>query len=207
MHIAEGVLSAPVLITGAAVAAAGVAAGLRHLSEERLMLAGLLGAAFFVASLVHVPVGLGSAHLIMNGILGVFLGWAAFPVLFVALLLQAVIFQFGGLTILGVNTATMGLGAVLAGMLYRRMVKKDSDNRRVALAGFLCGFCAVLFAGVFTALALAGTNQGFEAAALAIFVANIPIMVVEGFVTSALVLYTKRVKPEIFRLTEVQSEK
>ena len=55
-----------------------------------------------------------SAHLILNGLLGVVLGWAAFPVIFVALLLQAVLFQFGGFTVLGVNTATMGLGALAA---------------------------------------------------------------------------------------------
>ncbi|MFP4388984.1 MAG: energy-coupling factor ABC transporter permease, partial [Desulfococcaceae bacterium] len=51
MHISEGVLSAPVLIAGAAVAAAGVAAGLRQLDEERIPRAALLSAAFFVASL------------------------------------------------------------------------------------------------------------------------------------------------------------
>ena len=114
MHIAEGVLSAPVLITGAVVAAAGVAYGLKKIPANHFMLAGLLGAAFFVASLIHVPIGFSSAHLILNGLLGVVLGWAAFPVIFVALLLQAVLFQFGGFTVLGVNTATMGLGALAA---------------------------------------------------------------------------------------------
>lgn len=79
MHIAEGVLSAPVLITGAVVAAAGVAYGLKKIPANHFMLAGLLGAAFFVASLIHVPIGFSSAHLILNGLLGVVLGWAAFP--------------------------------------------------------------------------------------------------------------------------------
>lgn len=46
MHIAEGVLSAPVLIAGAAAAAAGIAVGLKRLDESRLMTAGLVGAAF-----------------------------------------------------------------------------------------------------------------------------------------------------------------
>ena len=62
MHIAEGVLSAPVLIAGAAVAAAGIAVGLKRLDESRLMTAGLVGAAFFIASLIHVPIGVSSAH-------------------------------------------------------------------------------------------------------------------------------------------------
>ena len=62
MHIAEGVLSAPVLIAGAAAAAVGVAYGLRKIQSDHLMLAGFLGAVFFVASLIHVPVGFSSEH-------------------------------------------------------------------------------------------------------------------------------------------------
>ena len=38
MHIAEGVLSAPVLITGAVVAAAGVAYGLKKIQANHFML-------------------------------------------------------------------------------------------------------------------------------------------------------------------------
>ena len=111
MHIAEGVLSAPVLITGAVVAAGAVAYGLKKLDPRQVMMAAILGAAFFVASLIHIPVGPSSVHLLLNGLLGVLLGWSAVPVIFVGLLLQAIVYGFGGLTVLGVNTATMGLGA------------------------------------------------------------------------------------------------
>ena len=168
MHIAEGVLSAPVLITGAVVAAAGVAYGLKKIQANHFMLAGLLGAAFFVASLIHVPIGFSSAHLILNGFLGVVLGWAAFPVIFVALLLQAVLFQFGGFTVLGVNTATMGLGALAAYGIFYAIAGK-SANKRLKLAGFCGGFSAVLISGILTALALAFTNEGFVTAAWLIF--------------------------------------
>ena len=54
MHIAEGVLSAPVLITGAVVAAAGVAYGLKKIQANHFMLAGLLGAA--CRSVFPVPI-------------------------------------------------------------------------------------------------------------------------------------------------------
>ena len=52
MHIAEGVLSAPVLITGAAAAAAGIVVGLKRLDESRLMTAGLVGAASACQALI-----------------------------------------------------------------------------------------------------------------------------------------------------------
>ena len=96
MHISEGVLSAPVLAGGAAFAVAATAVGLKKLTSDRIPQAGVLSAAFFVASLVHVPIGPSSMHLILNGIVGLLLGWAAFPVIAVALVLQAVLFQFGG---------------------------------------------------------------------------------------------------------------
>ena len=79
MHISEGVLSGPVLLSGAALAAAGTAIGLKKLNYDRIAQAGILSAAFFVAALVHVPIGPSSAHLILNGLVGLLLGWAAFP--------------------------------------------------------------------------------------------------------------------------------
>ena len=78
MHIAEGVLSPAVLATGYALTAAGTALGLKKLDSDRLMTVAILAAVFFVGSLIHVPIGLTSAHLILNGLLGVLLGWAAF---------------------------------------------------------------------------------------------------------------------------------
>ena len=93
MHISEGVLSPAVLGAGAALAVAGLAMGLRKLDYDRLMTVAILAATFFVGSLIHVPIGPSSAHLILNGLVGILLGWAAFPAIFVALLLQAVLFH------------------------------------------------------------------------------------------------------------------
>jgi ABC-type Co2+ transport system permease subunit len=57
MHISEGILSPAVLIGGAAFAAAGVAIGLKNLEQKEIPTVGILSAAFFVASLIHVPAG------------------------------------------------------------------------------------------------------------------------------------------------------
>ncbi len=198
MHIAEGVLSAPVLLAGAAVAAAGVVWGLRKLPTDKLMLAGLLGAAFFIASLIHVPVGLSSAHLILNGLIGVLLGPACFPVIFAALILQAVLFQFGGFTVLGVNTATMGLGALSAWYIFRCVY--DGGGRSalmLKIASFAAGFCSVLVSGLLTACALGLSSEGFVYAAWALFLSNLPVMVAEGFITLFVMLYIRRSHSEM----------
>ena len=94
-HIPDGVLSAPVLITGAVVTVGALAVALRRLDYERIPQAAVLSAAFFVASLVSVPVGPSSVHLLLNGLMGLVLGWAAVPAILVALVLQAVFFGFG----------------------------------------------------------------------------------------------------------------
>ncbi|NJO54348.1 MAG: cobalt transporter CbiM, partial [Bacteroidales bacterium] len=119
MHIVDGALSVPVIVTGTALAVAGIGIGLRQMPTDRIPAAGVLSATFFVASLIHVPIGPSSVHLILNGLAGLVLGWAAFPALFVGLLLQAVFFGFGGLTVLGVNTLNIALPAVIVFYLCR----------------------------------------------------------------------------------------
>ncbi len=67
MHISEGILTAPVLAGGAALTIAGTAIGLEKLDYDRIMTVSLLSATFFVASLIHVPIGPGSVHLLLGG--------------------------------------------------------------------------------------------------------------------------------------------
>ena len=96
-HIPDGVLSAPVLIGGAALAVAGLALGLRSLDERDIPKTAILAAVFFTASLVAIPIGPSSIHLLLSGLMGLVLGTRAIPAVFVGLLLQAVLFGFGGL--------------------------------------------------------------------------------------------------------------
>jgi cobalt/nickel transport system permease protein len=193
VHISEGVLSAPVLVSGGVLAAAGTAIGLKKIDYDHLARVGILSATFFVASLVHVPIGPSSVHLIMNGIVGLLLGWAAFPAILVALLLQGVFFQFGGITTLGVNTIIMALPAVICYYLFAPLLHKE--RKYLLLAGFGCGFCAVLFGGVIVGLALMFTEENFLKVAMLVVTAHIPVMIIEGIVTAFCVTFLKKVQP------------
>ena len=197
MHISEGVLSAPVLAGGAAFAVAGLAVSLKKLAWEHIMGVGVLSAAFFVASLIHVPLGPGSVHLIMNGLLGAVLGWPAFAAITVALFLQALLFQFGGLTSLGVNACIMAWPAVACGLAFRRFFAVP--KMRTA-AAFACGALSVLLAGLLCALALALSGDAFLTVAWAIFLAHVPIMALEGLLTALVVGYLAKVMPELLAL-------
>lgn len=199
MHISEGVLSAPVLVAGAVLSAAGVAIGLKKMRYERIPQVAVLSSAFFVASLIHVPVGPSAAHLVLNGLLGILLGWMAFPSILVALALQALLFQFGGFTVLGVNTMIMASPAVVVYLLFSRFVK---GNNLVVVggAGFLAGAAGIAIGAILIAVALISTGDSFLAVAEVIAVAHIPIVIIEGIVTAFCVLFLKRVKPEILEV-------
>lgn len=197
MHIAEGVLSPAVLGAGALLGAAGVAWGLRHTDGERIMEVGILSAAFFVGSLIHVPIGVASAHLLLTGLLGVLLGWAAVPAILAALLLQALLFQYGGLTTLGVNTFTMGSSAVLAWYAWRGIRRVWPGKTGEKVAAFCGGALGVAVAALLTALALAFTDEGFLTAAKILLAAHLPVMAAEGFITMVTVGFIARVRPEM----------
>lgn len=195
MHISEGILSGPVLLSGAALAATGTAIGLKKLDYEKIAKVGMLSAAFFVASLIHVPIGPSNAHLILNGLVGLLLGWSAFPAILVALTLQGAFFQFGGITTLGVNTVIMALPAVIAYLIFGRFL--HAKHRSAAAAAFGAGASAVLLAGLTVGLALYFTEENFLKVSALIIAAHVPVMVIEGIITAVCVGFLKRVKPDM----------
>lgn len=201
MHISEGVLSAPVLITGAVLSAAGVAIGLKKMSYDKIPEVAVLSSAFFVASLIHVPIGPSSAHLVLNGLLGILLGWMAFPSIVVALALQALLFQFGGLTVLGVNTVVMAVPAIVAYVLFTPIVKRDKVPL-VAMGSLLAGMTGIALGALIVALTLISTGESFMNVATIIIIAHIPVMIIEGIVTAFCVLFLKKVKPEILEVSK-----
>lgn len=198
MHISEGVLSAPVLAAGAAIALAGLFIGLRKMRANQIALCGVMSAAFFVASLIHVPVGVGNAHLLLCGLIGVLLGWASFPAIFTALCLQALLFQYGGITTLGVNTASMGLGAVAAWLIFHYFAAKCP--KLLLAAAFVAGASGTALAAILTAAALGFTNEGFRAAAYILLLAHLPVIVAEGLITMLTFGFMARARPEILNL-------
>jgi len=193
MHISEGVLSGPVLVTGMALAAVGTAVGLKKLDFERIPRAGILSASFFVASLIHVPIGPASVHLVLNGIVGLILGWAAFPAILIALALQAVFFQFGGITTLGVNTLIMAFPAVLCSFAFGRFTRKETSY--ALAAAFACGFLSVLLGALLVGVALMFTEENFLKVASLLVIAHLPVMIVEGFITAFCVGFLRKVQP------------
>ena len=193
MHISEGVLSGPVLLAGGVLATAGTAVGLKNLDYDRIAHVGILSSAFFIASLIHVNVGPASVHLILNGIVGLLLGWAAIPAILVALVLQCLFFQYGGLTTLGVNTIVMALPAVLCYHFLGPLVRREGSV--ATTAAFATGSGSVLLSSLLLGISLLFTEESFLEVVGLILAANLPVMVIEGIVTVFCVAFLKKVHP------------
>lgn len=201
MHIPEGPLSVSaigigILGAGTALAAAGTALGLRKMDYERVPQVALLSSAFFAASLIHVPLGGASVHLVLSGLVGLVLGWAAFPAILIALSLQAAFFGFGGFTTLGVNTLVMALPAVATYAVFHRMARSGHEIVATA-AGFAAGLLSILFGAILLAGVLTAAGLEFEKLAQTVVLAHVPVAAVEGFVTASAVLFLRKVRPEL----------
>ena len=211
MHIPDGIV--PVSVAAGGFAAAGGVTWLALRQIERthpdprkgVPKASLLTAVFFMASLVHIPVPPTSVHLVLAGLMGVVLGWYAYPAILVGLFLQAVMFQHGGLTMLGVNACIIGIPALLAHRIFSlrtRLAERWRASGAAAL-GFVAAFAAVIV-GVSAAAFLIVTtvpahlDAAVERAAVAaLLVAHVPLGVIEGVFTAMVVLFLLRVQPQL----------
>ena len=195
MHISEGILSGQVLVSGMGLSAVGTYIGFKTLDYDRIPQTAILSAAFFVASLVHVPIGPSSIHLILNGLVGILLGWGAFPAIMIALLLQSMIFQFGGITTLGVNTIIMATPAVIGFYVFRSVILKQSVFANIS--AFACGFFSVFLSAILVGCALFFTEKNFWEISIAVVLAHLPVMVIEGIITVFCIAFLKKVQPEL----------
>jgi len=201
MHIYESALTVStagigVLGAGAALAAAGTAVGLRKIDYQRVPQVAMLSAAFFVASLIHVPIGTAPVHLVLNGLVGLLLGWAAFPAILIALFLQAVFFGGAGILALGVNTVTMAAPAVAVGCLLGGATRVKSEAV-AAVAGFAAGAMGILLGLVLWAGVMTAACPEFQTFSQAAVVAHLGLAVVEGLVTASAVAFFRKVRPEL----------
>jgi cobalt/nickel transport system permease protein len=209
MHIPDGILPAAVCGAGYAATAPIVWYSVRKINQEAnpresIPKAAILTAAFFVVSWIHIPVPPTSVHLVLNGLLGAVLGYYAFPAILIGLFFQAVMFQHGGLTTLGVNAIVMGVPALLAYHIFRlRNIQREAGRITTGIFGFLAGSCAIgLSAALFLVILVSFIGAGFDveverAAIYTLAVAHVPLMFIEGTFTALVTVFLYRVRPRM----------
>lgn len=198
MHISDGVLSGSVCIVSAAAAVAIASVSLKKTDTSEIPKVAVMTAAFFVASLIHVKIGPTSSHLVLNGLLGAVLGIAAFPSILAALVFQAIMFQHGGLTTLGVNALTMGIPALLSAIIFR--YRSSRGTVAMGVRAFISGFIAVMLSAAGVAFYLLSAGKEFYSTAKLVMYMNVPIAVIEGIATVFIVSFLMRVKPDVLNI-------
>ena len=197
MHISDGVLPISVAVGGYVASAALVAWSARRTRSEDLPKLAVMTAAFFIASLVHVPFGPTSVHLIIPGLTGALLGSSAFLSIGLGLLLQSLLFQFGGITALGANALMMGLPALACGWFFQKY--KGCTQLRQAIIGGLAGALGTVLAAIILAALLVTGGEDFFGIAKIALLAHVPVIIIEGVVSAFTIGFLARVKPALLQ--------
>ncbi|MFC1736348.1 CbiM family transporter [Candidatus Hydrogenedentota bacterium] len=200
MHISDGILHPAVLVAGYGACAGLTACGLRKLRHRDYPLVGIVTSSFFVASLVHMPFGPTGIHLQLNSVVGLVLGVRCFPAFAVAILLQAVLLHHGGITTVGVNMVMFSVPAYLMGSLMRYGLRTKMRGIIPFAAGSLTvlGTALIMFVVLaFCPLAKTAQRDAFVNIAYFVFIAHVPVMVIEGIIAGLVVRYIQKVMPDV----------
>ncbi|HEY9642229.1 MAG TPA: energy-coupling factor ABC transporter permease [Coleofasciculaceae cyanobacterium] len=207
MHIPDGFLSLPVsLVTwGLAIALIVVALGqVKSEHQERVVpLMGVCAAFIFAAQMINFPIPGGtSGHLLGGTLAGVLLGpWAGSLVMTVVFIVQATLFQDGGLTVLGANIFNMGLIGTFGGYyLYKALRSALGFNtwRGTAIAVAIAAWASVVVASFICAieLALSGTVS-LNVAIVAMLAWHVLIGIGEAIITVIATSYVWQARPDL----------
>ncbi len=205
MHIPDGFLSPPVWISTCAVSAGAVGYSLRRvnrsLEERQIPLMGVAGAFIFAAQMVNFPVAGGvSGHLTGGMLAALLLGPHAAAVIMTAILIvQALIFQDGGITALGANILNMGLLGPFLGYGMYRMLRSTLRGPRGALWNtFFSALAAVVAASALTALEIYLSGTASLGPLLAALVGvHLLIGAGEGAITAAALAFLLKVRQDL----------
>lgn len=208
LHIPDGFLSLPVSLVTWIVTLVLIALALNKVQadyqERAVPLMGVCAAFIFAAQMINFPIPGGtSGHLVGGTLAGVLLGpWAGSLVVSVVFIVQAVLFQDGGLTVLGANIFNMGLIGTFGGYyLYKaiRFALGRNSWRGMLVGTAVAAWVSVVVAAIATALQIAWSGTVPLLVALTAMVSwHVLIGVGEALITVVAVSFVWRSRPDLF---------
>ncbi len=206
MHIPDGFLSIGVVVICWVLAVAGIGLALwrtrRTLGERQVPVMGVLAAFIFAAQMLNFTVAGGtSGHLLGGALAAILLGpWPAMLVMTTVVAIQALLFQDGGLLVLGANILNMAVIAPVVAYGFYRGVRVLLGNRKgsTLVAGFVAAWVSVVVAATACAIQLgfSGTSPiGIALPAMAGIHALIGIG--EGLITIGALALVTAVRPDL----------
>jgi len=211
MHIPDGFLSVIVSVLLWIVSIIVVAYALKRVGQdlnERLVpMMGVLAAAIFAGQMLNFTVAGGtSGHLMGAAIATILLGpWAAVLVMTSVVSIQALIFQDGGLLVLGANIFNMAIvGVTVAYFTYRTVRRLAGESRwGLLVGGFLAAWLSIVIASLAAGLELAisGTSPA-NLAIPAMLGVHVIIGIGEGLITTGALAFVSATRPDLLQPTE-----
>jgi cobalt/nickel transport system permease protein len=212
LHAPDGFFSLPVVVVGYAVSAAIIGYSVyrtnQQLNERMVPLMGVMAAFIFAAQMLNFPVAGGtSGHLIGGALAAILLGpWAAVLVMTAVVAVQALVFQDGGLVVLGINLLNMSILSCLAGYaVYRGLGMLGSKPSGLLARGFAAAWVSVEIAAVAAAiqLALSGTSP-LSVALPAMVGVHALIGIGEGLITVGALSFIRASRPDLLEVSAVR---
>lgn len=210
MHMADALVSPAVggvmlAVSAGAVVYAATKIKKDELDEKKVPLMGIMGAFVFAAQMINFTIpGTGSSGHIGGGILLAALLGAnpAFLTITAVLIIQALFFGDGGLLALGCNIFNMGIIPcfLIYPLIFRPIMKKGFSGKNLSFASILAVMVG-LELGAFSVV-LETQFSGITELPFGTFVAlmlpiHLAIGLVEGIVTSGVLMFVNKVRPEI----------
>lgn len=168
LHIPDGFLSIGVSLVGWFLAVIFIGIALRQtkdqLGERQVPLMGILAAFIFAAQAINFPVAAGtSGHLLGGTLAAIVLGpWAGTLVMTAVIAVQALLFQDGGLLVMGWNILNMGVITTFTGYAVYMLIARflGTTTRSRLIGGFIGAWLSVVVSASATAieLAVSGTS-------------------------------------------------
>ena len=197
VHISDGILAPEIWILGLIITLAILVITLSRVKIEEITKLSLVTGAVFIASLIHIPIGPASVHLILGGLAGIILGVGAFPAIFIAIVLQAILFQHGGITTVGINTLNIGIPALISAGIFWLGVRKTNIKRKYLIFGSLSGAIAIICTVIFTSITLLLTGHELLIIVLLLIIAHIPVIFIETILVGSVAEFLSKIKPEM----------
>jgi cobalt/nickel transport system permease protein len=217
LHIPDGFLTVPVAVAGWLLTVLFIALALRQTREQfderRIPLMGVMAAFIFAAQAINFPVfGGTSGHLLGGALAAIVLGpWAAVLVMAAVIGLQGLLFQDGGLLVMGWNIMNMGVLTVFTGAaVYRAACKLLAEERsRLIIGGAAGAWLSVMAAAVATSLELAASGTSpLNIVLPAMLAVHALIGVGEAIITVGALLLINSTRPDLLRQgTEAAGQK
>lgn len=211
LHAPDGFVSVPIAlamwIATIAVVAHAVRRTNRHLDDRAVPLLGVMAAFIFAAQMFNFPViGGTSGHLLGGVLAAVMLGpWAGTLVMTAVVAVQALLFQDGGLLIMGANIFNMGIVGTLGGYaLYRAIARLLGGEERGRLpAAAVAAWISVVAGSVAMALQLGASDVvPLELALPAMVGVHALIGIGEALITVAALAFIGVTRADLFRLRD-----